>query len=352
MSFDIKESVREYYGEKIQKTSDLKTGACCDCDTSPDYIKNILPLIHEEIKTKYYGCGTVVPLCLKGLKVLDVGSGTGKDCYIMSRLVGEDGFVYGIDMTENQVEVADRHLKKQMDIFGYKKPNVSFILDYMENIEGHFEERSLDIVTSNCVINLAEDKEKVIRQICKVLKNGGEFYFSDIYAGRRIPQEIRENPILYGECLGGALYIHDFERLARSIGFTDPRVVSKRRLKIENREMRDIVEDIEFYSITYRLWKLEGLEGNCEDYGHTAVYKGNIPESPLKFELDSSHLFYKDKPEPICGNTALMLSDTRFGRHFKVTGSFDNHLGPFKDCGGVTTKIEDSPDSTDTGCCC
>lgn len=328
----MREKVKEYYGERVQKTSDLKTDACCASDPPPDYIKAILPLINHEITERYYGCGVVIPFSIEGLKVLDVGCGTGRDCYILSRLVGEKGSVYGIDMTEGQLEIANRYVAEQTRVFGYEKPNVSFILDYIENIERHFLEGSLDLVISNCVINLAEDKEAILKQIYRVLKFGGEFYFSDIYADRRMPEELKKDPVLYGECLGGALYIRDFERLARKVGFTDPRIVSKRTVSINNKEIKRLAGDIRFYSITYRLWKLEGLEEDCEDYGHVATYLGGIKEARERFELDSFHIFCKDKPERVCGNTAFMLLKTRLSRYFRVTGDFSKHLGGFSGC--------------------
>lgn len=102
------DTVKKYYGEVVQKTSDLKTDACCTADALPIHIKKILPLIENEIKSKYYGCGSPIPLCIEGLKILDLGCGTGRDCYVMSKLVGPKGFIYGIDMTENQIAVAGK----------------------------------------------------------------------------------------------------------------------------------------------------------------------------------------------------------------------------------------------------
>lgn len=332
MTFDVKESVKIYYGKELQKTSDLKAKACCTPDEVPDYINKTLSLIHDEIKMKYYGCGSPIPLCVEGLRVLDVGCGTGRDVYIMSKLAGEKGFIYGMDMTENQIDIAKKYVKEQTKRFDYKKPNVEFILDYIENIERYFKEEAIDLVISNCVINLAEDKEIVLRQIFNILKYGGELYFSDIYSDRRSPDDIKNNPILYSECLGGALYFKDFERISRKIGFIDPRVVSKREINITNQEIKDLIGNIKFYSITYRLWKLKGLDDACEDYGHIVIYRGGVEEAPFKFELDDSHVFYKNKPERVCGNTALMLSETRFKRCFKIMGSFKEHFGEFKEC--------------------
>ena len=329
------DAVKKYYGTVLQKSSDLKTDACCTSQNLPVYIRKVLPLINEETKNTYYGCGSPIPLCVEDLRILDLGCGTGRDCYVMSKLVGQNGFVYGIDMTENQIRVAKKYIDEQTVTFDYSKPNVKFIFDYIENLGGYFKKESLDLVTSNCVINLTEDKELVMWQVYEVLKFGGEMYFSDVYADRRVPEEISKDPVLHGECLGGALYYKDFERIAREVGFTDPRIVSKRAIDINNKEIQNLVGNIDFSSITYRLWKLKGLEGACEDYGHIAVYTGQIPDSLFKFELDNRHTFYKSKAERICGNTALMLSQTRFKKYFQVLGSFKEHFGAFENCSNV-----------------
>lgn len=352
MAENVKQAVKKYYGEEIQETSDLKSNACVPLDSIPDYIGSVIPLVNDEIKRKYYGCGSPIPLCIEGLKVLDVGCGTGRDCYIMSKLVGEEGFVYGMDMTENQIEVACKYIEEQTAKYGYEKPNVEFTLDYMENIENHFSEESLDLVTSNCVLNLAEDKEYILKQICKILNYGGEFYFSDVYADRRVPEKIRMNQVLYGECLGGALYYKDFERMARKAGFSDPRIVSKRLISINNGEISRLIENINYYSITYRLWKLIKLDDACEDYGHIATYSGGIAETPFKFELDSSHAFYRNKPEKVCGNTACMLGQTRFNKYFKIMGDFKEHFGEFKDCSNVNSNGDNGATIMNSGSCC
>jgi len=261
-------------------------------------------------------------------KVLN--SGTGRDCYVMSKLAGPNAKITGIDMTEGQITVAEKYVERQTRIFGYSRPNVNFIFEYIESLSKHFTTESLDLVTSNCVINLTEDKEVILRQVYNVLKFGGEMYFADIYADRRVPEAITRDQVLRGECLGGALYYKDFERMARKVGFTDPRIVSKRTVQICNNEIERLVGNIRFCSITYRLWKLAGLEDACEDYGHIAIYKGQIQQAPFKFKLDDGHLFQKNKPERICGNTALMLSKTRFREHFDILGDFNEHFGMFE----------------------
>ncbi len=174
-------------------------------------------------------------------------------------------------MTKNQIAVADKYVDKQTETFGYRRPNVKFILDYIENLSEHFGKESLDVVTSNCVINLAEDKEIILQKVYEVLKFGGEMYFSDVYADRRVQKSIALDPVLRGECLGGALYYRDFETIAKKAGFADPRIVSRKFINIDNPRIKDMVGNIQFYSITYRLWKLKDLDDACEDYGHIAV---------------------------------------------------------------------------------
>lgn len=346
---NIKDSVKEYYGDILSKSEDLKTSACCTLDSIPDFIKDSLKYVNDEIKMKYYGCGSPIPMAMEGLRTLDVGCGTGRDVYITSKLIGESGYAYGIDMTENQLQVAKKYLKEQMNIFEYKEPNVEFIHDYMENMDKHILSHSLDLVTSNCVINLAVDKELVLSKIYSLLRTGGEFYFSDIYADRRVPEEIAKDEILYGECLGGALYYKDFERMAKKVGFADPRVITSREVTMNNKEIENLVGNIKFYSVTYRLWKLDRLEDACEDYGHVVIYKGGIPFSPFKCELDKDHIFYKNKPERVCGNTVKMISETRFKKYFEIIGTFNEHFGEFEDCAGDGEKNDDTP--TSGGCC-
>jgi arsenite methyltransferase len=348
---DVRESVKQYYSEDLQHSGDLKTSACCTIDSIPDYVKETLPLIHEEITTKYYGCGTAFPNGIEGLKILDLGCGTGRDAYIMSKLVGQNGFVYGIDMTESQIEIAKKYQTDQMARFGYKDMNVEFIHDYMENADKYIQPNSLDMVTSNCVINLAEDKEKIFKKIFKLLKNGGELYFSDVYSDRRLPKSLRQNHVLYGECLGGALYTKDFERIAKRVGFADQRVVKTSKIEIEDKKIAELVGNAKFYSITYRLWKIDGMEDACEDYGHVAVYRGGLPGSMDKYELDEEHVFEKHRPERICGNTALMLSATRLRKYFDIVGSFDQHFGLFEVCGSMAFNSEKEDKNNDKNFC-
>jgi SAM-dependent methyltransferase len=345
------EFVKKYYGTVLQGKDDLATRACCCSDEllHPS-IRDIEKEIDNEVLTKFYGCGSPIPPALEGCIVLDLGCGTGKDVFIASRLTGVDGFVTGVDMTDEQLQIARKHVASHMEKFGYAQHNVEFKKGYIEDLEElGIEDNSVDVVMSNCVINLSDDKEKVFAEIFRVLKPGGELYFSDVFTGRRMPEELQNDPLLHSECLGGALYLEDFRRMLRDLGCLDYRTVSRKRIKLGNPEIESKVGMVDFYSITVRAFKLNTLEDICEDYGQVAVYRGSIPGYPHAFELDDRHRFITGKPMLVCGNTASMLSETRFAEHFTVTGDRSVHYGPF-DC--APAHVKQDGEGEDGGACC
>ena len=195
------DEVQKYYGQTLESSADLKTSACCTADAPPDHLKSVLAKIHPEVASRYYGCGLLAPEQLTGLSILDLGSGSGRDAYALSALVGEDGNVVGVDMTDEQLAVANRHIDFHRDAFGYNQPNVEFRKGYIEKLdEIGLEDNQFDVIVSNCVINLSEDKNAVLRQAYRLLKPGGEMYFSDVYSDRRVPGPLIKDPVLYG-CL-------------------------------------------------------------------------------------------------------------------------------------------------------
>lgn len=348
------EAVKEYYGKVLQDSGDLQTDACCTDTAIPRYLKTAMARVHDEVSAKYYGCGLVMPQQLEGMSILDLGSGSGRDCYVLAQLVGEHGRVVGVDMTNEQMDVAKRHVDWHREKFGYAESNVEFHLGYIEKLdELDFADASFDIIVSNCVINLSRDKEAVLKQAFRLLKPGGELYFSDVYADRRVAQELVDDPVLYGECLSGALYWNDFHNLAKSAGFADPRLVEDRPLSIDNEEIAARIGHIRFFSATYRLFKLDILESHCEDYGQAVVYKGGIEHSEKVFALDKHHRIQQGKMFPVCGNTYRMLNETRFKPFFDFYGSTDSHYGIFQDCGTLmpfsTSAASEHED--DCGCC-
>ncbi len=326
------ETVREYYGKILQSTKDLKTSACCTAERLPLHHREIVTQIHQEILDRFFGCGSPIPSELEGCTVLDLGCGSGRDVYLLSKLVGPHGRVIGVDMTDEQLAVARKHLDYHTKKFGYSKPNVEFHAGYIEDLESlGIPSNSVDVVVSNCVVNLSPDKRRVFEQAFRALKPGGELYFSDVFASRRVPEDLATDPVLIGECLGGALYIEDFRRMMREVGCLDYRKMTSSPIALLNPGIERKAGKIQFRSVTIRAFKLE-LEDVCEDYGQVAYYLGTIPESPNFFDLDDHHRFEKGRSFPVCGNSAKMLTDTRFAKHFRVEGDLSTHYGPFN-CG-------------------
>ena len=175
-------------------------------------------------------------------------------------------------------------------------------------------------------------------------------YFSDVYADRRVPINLQHHPQLWNECLSGALYWNDFLNHAKKAGFTDPRHVKNNPIVIENEELAELVGDINFHSVTYRLMKLEGLESDCEDYGQAVIYKGGILGEEKGFTLDDHHYFAKGKTEAVCGNTYLMLHNTRFSKYFEFIGSWDTHYGIFEGC-GTAMPFGEGDLNSEAACC-
>jgi len=347
----MREDVREYYGQTLQSSTDLQTNACCD-QLPPEWLKPLLAKLHDEVISRYYGCGLIAPQLLQGMRVLDLGCGSGRDVYVLSALVGERGEVVGVDMTVEQLAVAERHRDWHRQAFGHATSNVSFRQGYIEQLDAlGLPDNYFDIVVSNCVINLSPDKERVLREVHRVLKPGGEMYFSDVYADRRIPDALRQDPVLYGECLSGALYWNDFLSLAKQAGFADPRLVEDRPITIENEAIAERLAPAKFWSATYRLFKLDGLEPACEDYGQAVIYRGTVEHSPQVFRLDGHHLIERGRVFPVCGNTWRMLQETRFRDHFEFIGNFDTHYGIFQGCGTNVPFAEAAVSGTGPACC-
>ncbi|KAJ7325153.1 hypothetical protein JRQ81_018173 [Phrynocephalus forsythii] len=313
----IHREVQDYYGKELTKTEDLKTNACMT-STKPlaPFIKEALQCVHEEVSAKYYGCGLVVPECLEDCWILDLGSGSGRDCYMLSKLIGENGHITGIDMTENQVEVAKKHINYHMNKFGYQKPNVNFIHGCIEKLdEAGLKDESFDIVISNCVVNLSPDKRAVLQGAYRVLKMGGEMYFSDVYASHDLPEVIRKHRVLWGECLGGALWWKDLYKIAEEVGFLPPRLVTASLITIDNKELESVVGDCQFVSATFRLFKIP-KPGSTQHY--EAIYQGGIPGHEKELEFDVNDKFKQGEVVEVDAEMAAILQKSRFSGKFLI----------------------------------
>lgn len=187
---EVYTDVQKYYGEEIKEAKDLKTQACVTgCGVLSKEVKKALTNVHDEIITKYYGCGSPFPEDLEGRTVLDLGCGTGRDCYVVAQLVGAKGKVIGVDMTTEQLEVARKYQDWHAEKFGFH--NTEFKQGFIENLkDAGIEDNSVDVIISNCVVNLSPNKTEVFKEIFRVLKPGGELYFSDVYSDMRVSKEL------------------------------------------------------------------------------------------------------------------------------------------------------------------
>ncbi|MGH8110392.1 MAG: methyltransferase domain-containing protein, partial [Rhodanobacteraceae bacterium] len=257
------------------------------------------------------------------------GCGSGRDVYLLSALVGERGRVLGVDMTTQQLEVAERHREFHARAFGHARSNVEFRLGDLSDLAAlAIADNSIDVMISNCVLNLVADKRHAFAEILRVLKPGGELFFSDVFADRRLPRELLADPVLVGECLAGAMYVEDFRRLLAELGVADARVCKRNAIALTDPVIERKIGFAQFSSITWRIFKLP-LEDRCEDYGQVATYLGTLTETPHRFALDDHHVFETGNPRRVCGSTADMLSATRYAPHFRVAGDKTRHFGLF-----------------------
>ena len=337
--------IQQYYGETLSNQRDLKTGACCSPESMPAYLRGWLGEIPSEVTDRFYGCGSPIPAAAFGATVVDLGCGTGRDAFLASRLVGPAGRVMGIDMTPQQLAVAERSIAEHRKVSGLD--NVEFRLGSIEDLaDAGIVDGSIDVVISNCVLNLAGDKARVLSEVFRALKPGGELYFSDVFADRRIPEALLQDPVLRGECLSGALYMEDFRRLLLDLGCADFRIVARSPVPLLDADIEAVIGHVRFESITVRAFKLH-LEDRCEDYGQVASYRGTIPHHPHAFVLDDHHHFETGRPMLVCGNTADMLAETRYGEHFTVTAR-GAHSGLF----GCASALAPAMTTTASAACC
>ncbi|KAJ8264293.1 hypothetical protein GJAV_G00147450 [Gymnothorax javanicus] len=311
----IHDDVKDYYGKRLKTSSDLKSNACVTpAKPVPAFIRKALTEVHPDVTDRYYGCGLVVPECLEGCKILDLGSGSGRDVYMLSKLVGERGYVTGVDMTEEQLELARKYIEHHTQKFGFSQPNVNFIQGYIEHLdEAGLKENSFDIIISNCVVNLSPDKTRVLKEAYRVLKEGGELYFSDIYSSSRLPKEITSHKVLWGECLGGALSWEDLLQLAEEVGFSSPRLVTASPVTVDNQELQSVLGDYKFVSATYRLFKIpkSAAKKPC-----LLTYDGNITGHEKSLEFDCHYAFKANEIVEVDGEVASILRNSRFAEEF------------------------------------
>jgi arsenite methyltransferase len=230
---ELRKIVREKYGE-IAKEHDTEVSASCCTTTSSSCCstdKEITDFSEDYTKLQGYnpdadlglGCGlpTEFAKIKEGDTVVDLGSGAGNDCFVARSIVGESGKVIGVDMTPIMVERARANAEK------LHLNNVEFRLGEIENLP--VQSGTVDVVVSNCVLNLVPDKKQALSETFRILKNGGHFSVSDIVTYDDIPEGLRKEAALYAGCVSGALIKEDYLQLIKDAGFTNIKIQRERK---------------------------------------------------------------------------------------------------------------------------
>ncbi|MSO99179.1 MAG: methyltransferase domain-containing protein [Rhodospirillaceae bacterium] len=319
----VKEAVQSRYGAGAKA---VEAALCCPVDYDPQYLK----AIPAEVIEKDYGCGDPSKYVRAGETVLDLGSGTGKICFIASQVVGPKGKVIGIDMTPDMLDVARRNAPIVADKIGFA--NVEFRRGNIQDLQTNLElidkrlatcpvtsatdlelfqrdladmrcdqplvaSDSVDVIVSNCVLNLVADVDKpaLFAEMHRVLKRGGRIAISDIVSDEPSPAHLKDDPKLWSGCLSGALQEFEFLKLLEDVGFHGIQVTERQQ------EPWQIIEGIEYRSITVMAWK--GKSGECWDKNQAVIYQG-----PFHTVLDDdNHKYRRGQPMAVCGKTFALL---------------------------------------------
>lgn len=234
MKKNVKEAVQEKYGDTARRVSSGEIGSCCanSCDpiTSNLYDDNQTSALPEKAVLASLGCGnpTVLAQLQPGETVLDLGSGGGIDVLLSAQRVGPTGKAYGLDMTDDMLSLARENQRKA----GVK--NAEFLKGEIENIP--LPDNSVDVIISNCVINLSADKDKVFIEALRVLKPGGRFAVSDVVVRGEVPNQVRKSMELWIGCIAGALEESEYTGKLKKAGFESVSVEPTRIYKIEDAE--------------------------------------------------------------------------------------------------------------------
>ena len=319
MAFDVEIAVRERYGNAANA---IEAELCCPVNYNPQYLA-ILP---TEIIERDYGCGDPSAFVREGETVLDLGSGGGKICYIASQIVGEKGRIIGVDTNLEMLGLANKYRDELGETIGYHNTEFRYgkiqdlrldlslvdqylaenpiktaqdFADYEAFVAKIKTEKplvaddSVDIVLSNCVLNLvkSEDKEQLFREIFRVVKRGGRVAISDIVSDEEVPNYLQENPELWSGCISGAFREDEFIAAFDRAGFYGMEIVKR-----DEKPWR-IVEGIEFRSVTVTAHK--GKQGTCWEHNQAVIYKG-----PWKRVIDDDgHVLERGARMAVCQKT-------------------------------------------------
>jgi ubiquinone/menaquinone biosynthesis C-methylase UbiE len=306
---------------------------CCPVDYDPQYLA-VLP---QEILDKDYGCGDPSRYLRPGETVLDLGCGTGKICYIAAQVVGATGHVTGVDMTPEMLTVAEKYRAQIGARLGFhnvefRRGRIQDLRTNLDTVEQYLRrhpiasvadlqafttfqaqqraqqplitDESVDVVVSNCVLNLVVDvdKRQLFHEIFRVLRNGGRVVISDIVADEPVPLYLKSDPELWSGCIAGALQEHEFLQAFAEAGFYGIEIIKRDELPWRT------VEGIEFRSVTVAAYK--GKQGPCWDCNQAVIYKGPWRE----VKDDDGHTLIRGVPMAVCEKTFRLYTREPYTR--------------------------------------
>ena len=333
-TLDVEQAVRNRYAEAAKK---VERELCCPVS----YDRKLLEAVPQEVLDCDYGCGDPTRYLKPGDTVLDLGSGSGKVCFLASQLVGPTGKVFGVDMNDEMLDVARRNAPLVARNIGYA--NVEFCKGKIQDLSLDLElldqwlqrsplhsaeelsvleskigqlrcsrplipDNSIDVVVSNCVLNLVrpEDKRQLFKEIFRVLRRGGRAVISDIVSDEDVPDELQHNPQLWSGCISGAFREDLFLQAFEEAGFYGISILE--RLD----EPWRTVEGIEFRSMTVAAHK--GKEGPCWDQKHAVIYRGPFRQ----VEDDDRHVLKRGIRTAVCEKTYRIYSQEPYRSQFEL----------------------------------
>ncbi len=282
----ITQAVSDRYAKAVTTGEEM----CCPTGYNHEDLRTFIP---EPVLKVSYGCGTPVGLTSvqSGETVLDIGSGGGIDCFEASRRVGPTGSVIGIDMTDEMLSMARTHAPTVAANLGYPQSNIDFRKGFADAMP--VDANTIDLIVSNCVINLAPDKSKVFSEMYRVLKPGGRFTVSDIVADQPVPNYLIHDKDKWGDCLSGAMPLTHYWGGLREAGFRGIHQVTFIPWRV--------IDGIHFLSVTLTGYKLP--DGDPNSHPHFATLKG-----PFSRVVDESGCsFVRGVPQSIGPSTATLL---------------------------------------------
>ena len=325
---DVQSTVQDRYGNGAEA---CEQSLCCAVSYDPKFLK----VIPQAVIERDYGCGDPSKYCREGETVLDLGSGGGKICFIASQIVGAEGQVIGVDMTPNMLKLARESAPQVAGAIGYD--NVTFKRGHIEDLKtdldlvdrflaehpvsavGDYEEllqeierigreepmiadNSVDVIVSNCVLNLVSDakKRQLFEEMYRVLKVGGRIAVSDIVSDEVSPPHLKDDPKLWSGCISGALQEAEFLHMLEEVGFYGA------SFDVYEEQPWQIVEGIEYRSVTVVAYK--GIEGPCIEKNQAVIYKGPW----ARVEDDDGHVFCRGERMAVCEKTFNIMTSAPY----------------------------------------